>query len=195
MIGANGVIGAVVDRLNDALPAKVAAVREARDLSAYDLPDPADAIPYLPEIASLGDFPAVLVSYQDIEQEDVTLTTPEPGALSETFVFVYQVEVYVICRSTSYEQTEEQVQIMESAVREVVLQRKDISPAGLLDGESVVINPVKVGSNPSDVIPDSSSRFVGAVVVNFPVKAEEAVASPFASPGNAEELNVHPALQ
>lgn len=195
MIGANGVIGAVVERLNGALPAKVAAIRTARELSPHDLPDPADAVPYLPEITSLGDFPAVLVSYQDVQQEDVTLTTPELGALSETYVFVYQVEVYVLCRSRSYEETELQTQIMEAAVREVILQRKDISPDGLVDGESVVINPVKVSSSPSDVIPDNASRFVSAVVINFPVKAEEAVASPFASAGNADEMDIHPALQ
>lgn len=195
MIGSRGVIDAVAARLNDALPDKVAQLREDRGLSPRDLPDPADALPYLPEITSLGDFPAILVSYQDIAQEDVTLTNPEPGALWETFVFVYQVEVYIICRSTSYEGTEEQVQLMESAAREVILQRKDISPDGLMDGESVVINPVKVGSAPSDVVPDASSRFVGAVVISFPVKAEEAVETPFASAGVAETLPVHPALQ
>lgn len=195
MIGAHGVIRAVADRLNEALPGKVDAIRERHGYSEWELPDPAPALPYMPEITTIGDFPAILVTYQEMQQEDSTLTTPESGAFTEMYVFVYQVEVYIICRSDSYESTEVQTEIMESAVRETILQRKDISPDTLADGESIVINPVKVASQPSDVVPDGSSRFVGAVVVNFPVKVNEAVESPFASRGVAESIPVHPALQ
>lgn len=195
MIGSYGVVRAVADRLNQALPAKVRSVRERLGVSEWELPDPAQALPYLPDITTLGDFPAVLVSYQDNQQEQVTVTTPELGAMSELYVFVYQVEVYVICRSDSYESTEQQTQLMEAVVREVILQQKDISPDTVQDGESVIINPVEVASAPSDVVSDNASRFVGAVVVNFPVKVNEAVESPYGSQGDAGTIPVHPAFQ
>lgn len=195
MIGPYGVVSAVVDRINAALPAKVAEVRERYGLTPYDLPEPTQAVPYVPDISTLGEFPAVFVSYQDAQQEDSTITTPEAGALSEFYVFVYEVELYLICRGDSYADTERQTQMMEGAAREVVLQRKDISPESLADGESIVVNAVKVRSSPSDVVDDGSSRFVGAVVITFPVKADEAVDSPFASAGNVETTAVHPAFQ
>lgn len=198
MIGADGVVDAVTARMREPLREVVGRLREKRGLDVWALPDPAEPEPYMPDVSTLGEFPAILISYTGVRQEEATLTAPEPGVFVETYEFIYDCEVYALCRGTSRQDTERQTRLYEQALRTVLLSRKNITPEQVGDGEALHVMPTRVRSTVSDVVPVRDNRFVSAVVVEVPVKVHERVGSPFPSSGDEQGGNVapvHPAFE
>lgn len=190
MLGAETVMKALADRMDEALPDVLADMREKRGLDVFELPDPARTIPYQPDVVTLGEWPCIFTQHTMIDQLDQELTTPETGVLYETFQFRYTCRVYALLRSDSQTRVEQMGQRYEEALRVCVLQRKDITPTNIETGESIMINPVKVKTEPWDIMPDDSNRFITAVYVEVPVYTDEIVPSPFSNRGVAEVVGV-----
>lgn len=194
MLGPQSVLMAVVNRLDLVLGPTVDRLRDTYQLSVYDVPDVGEVLDHTPNVATIGDFPVVFASWMGADQESLATTSTGAGGLNEEYTYTYRVQVYALCMSDTFSGTETQQRVLEQAIRETMLSKKDLTPDHAMEGEQVRVNATMVRSEPSDVFPDESSRYLGAVMVEIPLTVDESLHLGHLNQGEFRPEPIHPAF-
>ncbi|QTF82109.1 hypothetical protein SEA_PRAIRIE_12 [Arthrobacter phage Prairie] len=190
MWGPEGVTRAVADNLLSNLPAAIARLRTVRAVSAAELPDVARVYPTPREFAEIGAYPAVMLAARETQGQLETRTT-EIGAEHDEFQLTYRVRALIFCMGTSYDQTELLTQRITLAVREALLTNKRYGDPE--NGNGAVLDARLLRESYAETAA-SSGGYLGGAWVEIGVRSYERLVSPYASPGVAEAISVHPAL-
>ena len=194
VLGPQSVVAAVVAQLNARLNSVVSRLRDEYEMHVTELPEIGEVLDHTPNVAVIGEFPVVFVAWTGADQESLATVATSAGGLSEEYTYTYRVQVYALCMADTFSGTEMQQRVMEQAVREAVLARKDLTPEKAQEGEQIRVNAVGVRSEPSDVFPDANSRYLGAVMVEIPLTVDEGLDLSHLDTGRSKIEPVHPGL-
>lgn len=196
MLGPEGITRLLVGRLHERLPLELAAVRESVGATESDLPDFQALQPYVPDIATIEDWPAVFVTYIETNPSvggSSRLLTSGPEA--DSYQYRYRNRVYVFARGVNAAETDLRIKRYALAVRQSLIRHKSLTSLEGQGGSHARIES-DIREAMSDVgLDPTSKRFIGGGYVQVDVVANETLEAIEGPLGQVGQIDVHPALR
>lgn len=196
MIGPEGAADLAVAWLTSRLPTRLRILESRYELDANSLPDPAQIAGQERGPLSLEDWPSVFVLPQGTRSQRLT----EVREATEVYTVRYRLRVLVWVRADSYPTTDQLRKRYVLAVREALLERKQLAAAGAVEVDASVV-PDTMREDYSDVMTDEAARTIAGAFIDVDVDIEEYLAPPpplgvVATPPEVDTaaLPPHPAL-
>lgn len=174
MLGPEGVAKALVYRLHERMPAKLAEMRTRLGVDAYELPDLRTMSPTEIDIRAVNDFPAVAVVEFD--------TTGRLGnqqidmdAGYEEYVYRYRMRVFVWSMADGHIEVDLQRKRLILAIREILLQGKIIHDDPTA-GQYAEIDMNTLKESFSDVGSLTEEQLLGGAYIEVEVPTQERLA-------------------
>lgn len=182
MLGPEGVSRAVVLRLRDRMPAKVARMRVRYGASEPELPDIVDIFPVEQDLSSIERFPCIFVIEVDTDGR-VSNEQFDMDAFADEYSFRYKMRafVWVIGEDTNYIALAIQRYIL--AMREIALGNKIFHDA---DGNYAQLDPNTVRESIGDIAQDEAGMRLGMAYLEFDITTQEGVTSYMPRPSGGE---------
>lgn len=204
MIGPEGCADHTVAWLAERIPARLRVLETRYQLAAGTLPDPVLVAAQERGQLAIEDWPSVFVLPQRTRSQRLTEVRPDG---SEVYRVRYMLRILSWVRSDGYATTDQLRKRYVLAVREALLERKQLAPAPTYgDGDfgtqvsDVVVVPESMREDYSDVMTDEAGRTIAAAFIDVDVDVEEVLDGP-AALGTVETTEVdtaalppHPAL-
>ncbi|KWW97402.1 hypothetical protein LI90_4374 (plasmid) [Carbonactinospora thermoautotrophica] len=190
MDGLEGACTLLADRLRAALPGKTAELRTRYGADPAALPDVVTVEPHDVDQLGVEQWPAVLV----VGQETRGIRPVDVGPTSEVYQVRYALRVFVWARGDGYAQTDTLRKRLTLGVRELLLTRRLLAPAGRVE-------PSSLAESYSDLARDEAGRTIGGAFIAVEVTLEETLTSETPPVGMVDTVSVdtgslppHPAL-
>ncbi len=169
--------------LTTRIPARLRVLEERYDLPPNSLPDPAKVLDHARGPIAIEDWPSVYVLPQ--RMNGMRLVEVRPDA-AEVYQLTYPVRIICWVRSEGYQATDLLRKRYALAIREALLERKQLSPAATYGtgsygspGADVVIDPLSIAEDYSDVINDeAAARTIAGAWVDVNMLVTEVLDGP-----------------
>lgn len=123
MLGPEGAINLIADRLISVLPFKIAEMRDRLDLDTTESAEAVGLQVPLIEMSEPEDTPIELAAFPVVyivERDTSGVTVEEPGQYADLFRFPYNIALTVYVRDISFTETKAQLRRLGLALREVL---------------------------------------------------------------------------
>ena len=179
MDGPEGAAQRTADWLYGRLPARLRIIEARLNLEAATLPNPSQVLAHERGPLGIEDWPSVFVLPQGSVRNTFVDTEPDG---SETYLVTYNMQVLGWVRADSYESTNTLRLRYALAIREALLERKQLAlPGGHVAGNpdsDLAVDPASIRESYSPVLTDESKRTIAGVTVNLNVTVREVLAPP-----------------
>lgn len=194
MLGVEGVTRLLLGRLYERLPAEVAVVREDAGATLADLPDVEAMRPYVPDVATIEQWPSVYVTFVETNPavgSSGRLERSSPEA--DHYQYRYRNRAYVFARGETQAQTDLRLKRYLLALRQALIRHKQLTEFET-DGPHARIEST-LRETMSDVgLDPTSNRYIGGAYIEVDVITTEGLGPHLAGAGEADDVAVHPAL-
>lgn len=175
MLGAEGISRALFRRVRDAMPARLAMLRQRYGATVHQLPDVATLEPDELDVASIEKFPLVFVYLPDTTGKlDSRQTDMESGY--DEYSYRYNVQLYAYVVGDDYRATSLQMKRYVLALRELMLADKQIAPEDE-GGNYAEIDPSTVRESYSQVGQGGSKKLIAGAFLEFQIVSHERIES------------------
>lgn len=191
MIGVEGAVQLVAERIADALPGKIEELRDRLGVDAATLPDPQLIVAQETPELRMEQYPAVMI----VAQETRSIGRAEINDDGyESFFIRYAVRAYVWARGQQASDTDLVRKRYTLAVRELLLARNLLAPAAAADPTTMVESYSEIG------VDEDQRATIAAAFIGFDLVTEETLQpapdAPDAPLGTVATtvVEIHPAL-
>ncbi len=174
MLGPEGVARALVGRMSQRMPAKLAELRTRLGVDAYELPDLDAVYPTEINVLAVGRFPCIAVVEFDTSGRVGNQQT-DMGSGFEEYLYRYRMRVFVWGMADGHVETDLLRKRLALSVREVLLQDKVIhnDEAG---GQYAEIDPKTLRESFSDIGAVDEQQVLGGAYIEVEVVTQEQLA-------------------
>lgn len=204
MIGPEGCADHTVTWLAERIPARLRVLETRYELDPNTLPDPVRVVAQERGPLAIEDWPSVFVLPQRTRSQRLVEVRADG---SEVYRVRYWLRVLAWVRSDSYPTTDQLRKRYVLAVREALLERKQLAPAPTYGAgdfgtqvSDVVVVPESMREDYSDVMTDDNGRTIAGAFIDVDVDVEEVLDGPPAlglvetTQVDTDALPPHPAL-
>lgn len=160
MRGVEGVVDAVLARLQTAMPGKLAEIRTRYGIVDGSLEDITRWLDHEPDDIAVDNPPLVVVTEQGTDAVDGPVRSGNDGKGGATYLYRYQLAVFSWARGRTYATTTLARRRYALAVREVLLQQPGLGPDG--DPGAIRLRPDSIVETYSEVARDGQTREIVA---------------------------------
>lgn len=156
MRGVEGVVGAVLTRLQDGMPGKLADLRDRYGVADNSLEDITRWLDHEPDDIAIDKPPMVVVTELTSDTVDGPMRVTGDGGGGSVYVLRYRVTVFAWARGRTYDTTTRNRRRYALAVRELLLQAPGLGPTQ--DPGAIRLRPESLVETYSEVARDGQTR-------------------------------------